>query len=295
MHLRDLRLKKWDRLSGLRIPNLATINLITGRHGSGKSALLGAIEALTRFGKTTIPEHGPATLRYASSMLLEADLAYDEKHPTVPKPQRIEPREWKRQREAVTSRLEAAGDSRLVVDPTDNSMRRETAPAWWRALRRKQDQKDGTQHPATAGDYLVEMTNRIAETAEPETGLRMHDLRKWTREAGSGQLTIAETLIACRRAAGGVVIVDLMDGHVHPDRLRAWWAALIETANEEHAQLFWATHSRDSVVAAAAEAESAGTDCALHQLETPNDGKPVCLSYNTSSLKTAIGLGMPLV
>ena len=261
MHLREIRVENWNRLSGLRITDLQQINLITGINGTGKSALLGALTTLAEWGTLTIPDGGPPRLAYETSVKLEADLAYDEQRADrpIPKPHRIEPTDWKRRADVLARQCETPGGHEAALQSIE----------------------------------IVDRISGPVEAARTGDG-RIRDPRQWATNAGSGQLAMAETLTACSLAAGGVVTVDVIDGNVHASAFDEWWTALVDATRAGGAQLFWATHRQETVHAAVSAANKAAASCAVHLLWQHESSKAACTSYRGETLNAAIEVGLSL-
>ena len=106
---------------------------------------------------------------------------------------------------------------------------------------------------------------------------------------GDGLAALLTLSLAIATASGGAVLVDEIETGIHHSALREMWQGVATLVREFDVQLFAATHSRETIVAAsdALDSKYAGM-LSLHRLERGREGQVQALTYDQKSLKTAL-------
>lgn len=148
---------------------------------------------------------------------------------------------------------------------------------------------------ASRGDDRKRIDEAIAAAERVEGTTECFDARGWAQGCGAGRRAIAEALLACRQAAGGIAVIDNGDAAVHRDNLEAWWTALIETVAGHDVQVLFSTHRQKTVRAAADACIRADVECAVQSLWRREDGSRACATFHGETLRGAFELGLRLV
>lgn len=255
----ELRIDRWGAMPALAMTPLAQVNLLTGPNGVGKTAALEATAELVRSGELEEPPEGPPRLVHRVGNGRERWHA--EANLACPPGRRPGTRGPVRQVEGPRS---AQGWVALAVASRGDDRKRI--------------------------DEAIAAAERVGGTGE-----RFDDARGWAHGCGAGRRAIAEALLACRQAAGGVAVIDNGDAAVHRDNLEPWWTTLIETVAEHDVQVLFSTHRQETVRAAADACIHADVECAVQSLWRREDGSRACATYHGETLRGAFELGLRLV
>lgn len=141
---------------------------------------------------------------------------------------------------------------------------------------------------------LIEEAANAAERIAA-TGERFKTMRAWAHGCGAGRRAMAEALLTCSQAEGGIAAIDGGDRDIERRSLPKWWSALTETVHDAEVQLLFTTHRHESVRAAAETCVRAGVECAVQAPWRRDDGSRGCATCHDDTLKGALELGLRLV
>ncbi len=102
-----------------------------------------------------------------------------------------------------------------------------------------------------------------------------HGERLPLQALGQGMMLLFRTLIAMHEAAGGLLLIDEIEGGIHHETLERLWRRLRVLGGERDVQVFAATHSLECVDAAIRAFEDAPEDLAVHSIRPPSASKPL--------------------
>ncbi len=125
----------------------------------------------------------------------------------------------------------------------------------------------------------------LCGSVEPEVYLPVSFLG----DGASATLSAASAILDCR---GGALFLDEFDAAIHYSRMPKVWTALMQLARECNCQIFAATHSRETIAAAAEAAAKSGlTDDFKYMRLDRIDGNVSTTQYSFEEIKDALEEG----
>lgn len=110
---------------------------------------------------------------------------------------------------------------------------------------------------------------------------------------GHGFVRLLRIFLGFHAAAGGLVLLDEVDGGLHHRALPAFWRAVRRMATEFDAQVFAVTHSMECIRAAIDAFDRDESSLAVHGLYRPSDGNGSrAVTYVDETLQAAIETNM---